>query len=105
MINLRTERIKLKDWLSGNCPYKGCIYNTDGSCTYDDGEFIEDILDIVDKNVIDKDSNVYFECSAIEVPDDVCEFCNHELSKTTEQFPYGDTNVPYTFYECTNKNC
>ena len=102
---MRTERIEIKNWLSGNCPYKGCTYNTDGSCTYDDGEFIDDILDIVDKNVIDKDSNIYFDCNVIKVPYGICEWCNESMQAFKELYPYGDTTVPYTFYECTNKNC
>lgn len=101
---MRTERIKLKDWLSGNCQFKGCEHNADeGTCTYDDGEFIEDILELVDKNGVDGD--VHFECVAIEIPNGVCEWCGSFLKRFVEYYPYGDTTVPFEYYECTNKNC
>lgn len=103
MIFLRTEKVEIKDWVNGNCKFQGCRHNEDGACTHDDEDFIDAMFELVDKNGIHND--IFFQCTAIEVLNGVCEWCNQDMQPTTEKLPYGDTTVPYTLYECKNKNC
>lgn len=61
--------VKLNEFKTHNCPYRGCLSNHKGHCNsinvnkqIKEGEIISD-----------------FQCPSIEVMDDVCEFCGELL--------------------------
>lgn len=104
--NLDKVDIRLKDWLSGDCPYSGCTHNDNGICTYDDEDFMDDLLNKIQelyKTKREVNDLARFECKNIEVEDRYCKWCGNKLKKYRDMLPYGDTHVPYIYYEC--KHC
>ena len=102
---LGKNNVKIKDWLSGCCPYQGCSYNDRGICTHEDEEFMDSLLKKVEElykanNQISTTDT--FKCININVDDEHCIYCGAKLVKHKDMQPYGDTSYPLIHYECPN---
>lgn len=71
------------------CPKIHCRYNEFEMCTYDDEDFIKEILA---KDDIDN-------CYVFEVKEGYCE-CGCELVEKSQRHPYGDTYATEYYMEC-----
>lgn len=72
-----------------SCPKTHCKYNSYGECTYNDEDFIEDIL-------INEDID---NCYVFSPKDGYCE-CGCELVEYHEHHPYGETFAIEYLYLC-----
>lgn len=98
-------KVKLQDWLSGCCPYKGCTNNDGfGICTYEDEDFVDDLLSKIKstyKSHREVNADAEFECKNIEVEYGCCEYCGSKLKHYKDMLPFGDTYIPYEYFECS----
>ena len=97
------EQINLKEWLQGNCEYKGCIHNNDGQCECSDIWFMIDILNFVRENYEKYgqiQDNTEIVCDQILVEDGYCEYCGSKLIEIHQPQPYGDTIVYEKLLTC-----
>ena len=105
---MKKVAIKLHDYLSGKCIYKGCKNNTYGICTSNEYEHLSYIAKIV-KVSLNKDTSVLkntdIVCDEVDVEEGHCKFCGHKLIAHTDYESYGDATVPRTTYECQNPKC
>ena len=101
--------LKLFDYVSGTCPYRGCEHNIDGGlCGANNIEHLDYIARMIDyslnKNTgVLKNNNIV--CSQLSVKDGYCEKCNSKLKEIHEPHPYGNSNAIEVFYECINPKC
>ena len=101
------EQINLKEWLQGNCEYKGCIHNNDGQCECSDIWFMIDILNFVRENY-EKcglvQNEFTFNCNKIVVDDEYCKYCGSKILEKHVKYPYGDDGTYRTEWHCS-KGC
>lgn len=88
-----SKKILLEDVFNGYCEHIQCEYNYKESCDY--GSCINEYMEY-------KKGNDFAICNGFKVKNGYCEDCGSELTKFTDMLPYGDTHVPYVYYECNN---
>ena len=95
--------LKLYDYLTGKCPFKGCSNNCEGICLSNDidhHQYISKIVDYAldrDKGVLDNQNII---CKQLDVQEGHCEFCGVKKIQTHESHPYGDTKVMEVLSYC-----
>lgn len=100
-----TYEIKLIDYLCGNCPLEGCIYNDHGLCICEDEDFKLEIFEQV-RNEFENNRiplKAKFECNQAKSKENHCIYCGYPLTIVNESVPYGNTNVNMPIVEC--KHC
>lgn len=106
---MQRKKIRVNDWLSGECPYKGCLHNDSfGSCHLEDTDFVDEMLDTVHKSykenrLIPEDE--VFVCANADFDTAKCEKCGSGL-KEYKDYPTGEKQFMPVIYEiCSNKEC
>lgn len=95
-------KVTLQEYLSSNCPYWACEHNLDGSCCYDDEDFLTEIEDMIADTSINRDKEV-IPCSPI-INEDACPYCGSELKIWHDTVEYWGFKVPMSTYYC-EKGC
>lgn len=100
--------LKLFDYISGTCPYRGCDHNVDsGLCSANNIEHLDYIARMIDYS-LNKNTGVLknndIVCKQIQVRDGYCEFDGEKLIEIHENHPYGNTSATEIFYECPKCN-
>lgn len=74
--------LTIKQFVNGECPYHGCIYNSNGFCENDSDQLLIDVMiEILDQKEI---NDKYFRCSHSSIKPNTCEFCGQYLESTLE---------------------
>lgn len=92
------DKVRLLEYLNEKCPYGGCKWNDGyGVCLNEDEDFLTNIkyLTSIDK----ANTNIEINCIP-KIQCGYCPYCGSKLERHIERYPYGDTTVPYTYYEC-----
>jgi len=94
--------LKLHEYLTDDCPHKGCKYNVLSICTCEDSDHLENIMDTMDSLPDGKTSvsfNKNFVCYAARIREGQCT-CGSELVEFTSSVPYGNTDIDMHGYYC-----
>lgn len=86
------RKIPLEDVFECLCEYDECSYNYKGECDYGD---------CVTEYMTYSMGDDFATCNVFKVKEGFCE-CGCVLTKYVDMLPYGDTYVPYEYYECDN---
>lgn len=102
---MKKVAIKLHDYLSGKCDYKGCKNNSNNICTSNEYEHLSYIAKVV-KASLNKNTSVLkntdIVCDEVNVEDGCCKFCGHKLIQIHEKHSEYATEI---LYECQNPKC
>lgn len=85
-----SKKILLEDVFNGYCEHNQCIHNYADTCEY--GDYISEYM------MYNKGDD-FATCNGFAVKEGFCE-CGNILTKHVDMLPYGDTYVPYEYYEC-----
>ena len=99
----KTYPVNTLDYLRGNCSYEGCKYNNSGECQCTDGDFLLSIIEDIQGAIEDELEGLTtsnFDCFYAEANIGHCIYCDCELDRLEETYPYGDTSIREIYYGC-----
>lgn len=99
---MHVYKVTLQEYLSSQCIYGGCSYNIDGSCCYDDEDFLAEIEEMLDDKTVNRKKET-IPCNP-KVDEDCCPYCGSEIKIWHDKTEWHGFKIPLSTYYCI-KGC